>query len=720
MISAGERPCTTFFSSGSDRLDVKVSLLKSLAFKLFAFISVVLLVTVGVNALQNAQNFYTQLLFRIQEKTMQNARQTANGADAIIESWVSQMIVITNGISGVPRDKYDEMIGTLTSANPDFLSFELLTHESGKPEALARSETRYIKDERFGGVDPAKTLQKIEKHSAKWVRELDQATTASFAVKNLMPEIGLPLLAVALPFNINGGTSKLFAILTVWQTKLYTTLARGSSEDVFIVDQKGAIISASDVKRLAQPMIEKSNQMMAEARRSKAPDGFRDWDEKGVKLLGAFARIQKYKLIALTESDGSPAYEAMYQVLFRSMLWAILLVLVAMLLSFIASKGITHNLRTLMATTVKIASGDFKARALLKAPDEVGLLGLAVNHMGAQLEGLVAKKLELQRVESELQTAKFVQEKFFPKQQEDFGESFQIASFFQPASECGGDWWGHHKLAPHLHMVCIADATGHGVPAALVTAMVFAAASVLSRQLANQRPAGLAKKLLEEMNQTLVASGAGVHTMTFFAAIFDLSTGDLYYSNAGHNFPLLVRADAEKHGKKRRGNTRGNKSGSAKTVEQLSITGTALGIDLTTKFEEKVAKFHAGDRVFFYTDGLYECANKAQEQWGKRKFLKSVEDHAKKPLEDMKQQVLEEAYHHFNGQPADDDITVVVTEIPPTWVEYAVPVEYETAPLVYATSMGGGPVAGSQFGPGQDDDTNAGVFEGDPGFDEAG
>lgn len=639
---------------------LKVSFHRSLAFKLFVFISAMLLITIGANAWQNGRLFHTQLLLRIQEKTMQNARQTANSADAIIEAWVSQMIVITNSINDVPRSKYNGMIQTLTAANPDFLMFELVAGDSPKTiEAVASTTTKYPNDERFGGAKHDDVLKKIKWRNRAWVKELvARKDKPGFVIKNLMPEIGLPVVSLAIQFTINNGDGGgLWAVLSVWQTKLYGAIASPTGEAVVIIDEKGRIVSSSDVKILRKAKVDTQNPIVVEALRQKAPDGFRDWtDDGGDRVLGAFAKIKKFRLIALTESDGASAYQAVQLIVGRTMLWAGLLILVAMFLSFVASSGITKNLRTLMGTTVRIADGDFKARVEAGSTDEVGLLGHAVNHMAGQLGVLVNDRVEKARLESELQTAKLVQEKFFPKEGLD-DDAFKLVSFFEPASECGGDWWGHNKIGDKLHLVCIADATGHGVPAALVTAMVFAAASMVARQLRNlTNKKGAAAWMLEEFNKTLWESGRGTHTMTFFAAILDLEKGTLTYANAGHNFPFLVR------GKKglEKGIGKGGKP--PKVREPLSMVATPLGIEPESVYKEKTLPLHPGDKVFFYTDGLFECTNSAKDMWGKRRFLKQIEDASELGIEAFRDNVVNAAYQHFAGYPADDDITVVVIE----------------------------------------------------------
>ncbi len=636
---------------------------RSILFKLFALISLILIAALSANSWQNASSFYGQLFFRIQEKTMQNARMTANSVDTVVESWVSQIIVITNGISGMPKAKYNDMIGTLISSNKEFMTFELASAEDdGKLTTLATARSPYVEDERYGGKQAVDTQIKVRNLARKWMKTVaPRGNEIQVVVTNLTPDAGVPVLAIALPFNVKDSKERLWAVLTVWQTKLYAALGKGTMENAVVVDIDGGLISASDPKRLPIRSFDREHPVLLEVRKNTVPFGFKDWDNAdGEKMLGAFARIPKYDLIAITESDGKPAYDAVRLIVVKTLLWAALLLLVATLLTWIASRGLTQNIRAVVNATVRIASGDFKSRAKISGNDEVSLLGRAVNHMGAQIESLLHERVEKARLETELATAKMVQEQFFPKLVVE-DEFFRVKSYFQPASECGGDWWGHYRIGERLHLLVIADATGHGVPAALVTAMVFAGTSTVARQIAAAgSPEGSMSFLLTELNHTLCASGSTKHTMTCFACLIDMDTGRITYANGGHNFPLIVRRDLETQRDERR-----KKKG--KRREMLQMLNNPLGIDPTSVYQEKTAQLDPGDKLFLYTDGLYECTDKNDVQWGKGKFLRLIEANADQPHEEFMIGIVKAAYNHFNGHPPNDDITVVVAEFSGEW-----------------------------------------------------
>lgn len=640
---------------------IQIPAYKTLRFKLFVFISLLMVIGIAVSSGLNTRTFHEMLMMRIKEKALQSARTAANGAGAVIEAWMGQLVMLTAGLSGTQQDKYEQLVRNLTSSNADFISLEILTIATdGEIKSLIKAQTDRANDERFLGRDLNKVVESLSIAYRLELRKTSKKKNAALIIDSLAADAKLPILMLAQPFPIKDSNLRAWGVLTVWQTKLFTALAGGSNDVVRVFDQSGALLSASDVNQILVPARAGKSPFPAAFSPGASSHGFRQWETQGKVILGAFSRVPGFNLVAVSESDGAPAYEAVRQVMMRTALWAAFLVLLAVFFSYMAASGTTGNLRQLLFTTLEIANGRFQAKVAIKSQDEIGVLGAAVNHMGAQIDALMSERVEKARLESEMQTAKMVQEQFFPSR--DVGDrNLRIVSFYQPASECGGDWWGYYPLTTKMHLLCIGDATGHGVPAALVTAMVFATASVLARRIAQTGVASYTPSMfLTEFNRTLFESGKGRHTMTFFVGLLDLETGLLTYANASHNFPLLVRLGEQDADGKRKWNRSQRK--------ELSHVGAPLGFDPTSSYSDQVVEVSAGDRLVLYTDGLFECTNGDKKQWGKRKFMKQIESTADTPdLESAKSRIVKAAFEHFNGNPANDDITLVMAEISPHW-----------------------------------------------------
>lgn len=640
---------------------IQIPAYKTLRFKLFVFISLLLVLAIAVSSGLNTRTFHDMLMMRIQEKSLQSARTAANGVAAVIEAWSGQLVMLTAGVSGMEQGKYETLVRNLTASNADFLTLEILTvDESGEVKTLVKAETDRKNDERLLGRDQRKVAEALGDAYRRMLSKTARKKKVNLVVESLARDAKLPILMLAQPFPVKGSKLRAWGVLTVWQTKLFAALAAGSTDSVRVFDRAGKLLTASDVGKIMAPQKGGKSPFPSAFNATSASHGFRQWESKGSVVLGAYARVPGFDLVAVSESDGAPAYEAVRQVMVRTALWAALLVLLAVFFSFVAASGTTSNLRRLLFTTLEIASGRFQSKVVIKSQDEVGVLGAAVNHMGAQIDALMRERVEKARLESEMRTAKMVQDQFFPSR--DVGDrNLRIVSFYQPASECGGDWWGYYPLSSRLHLLCIGDATGHGVPAALVTAMVFATASVLARSVTESGEVAYTPSMfLTEFNRTLYESGKGQHTMTFFVGLLNLDTGKLTYANASHNFPMLIRpseVDAE-------GKRKWNRS----QRKELSHVGAPLGFDPTSTYQDQVIEVNPGDRLVLYTDGLFECTNADKKQWGKRKFMKQVEaTHDAPDLESAKALIVKAAFEHFNGYPADDDITLVMAEVSPHW-----------------------------------------------------
>ncbi len=149
-----------------------------------------------------------------------------------------------------------------------------------------------------------------------------------------------------------------------------------------------------------------------------------------------------------------------------------------------------------------------------------------------------AEKASLKK---QLEVARAVQQMLVPS--EDVIERRPCGSpaHFQPAAECGGDWWTFHDLPDGRLLTVVGDVTGHGISSAIITGAAKAACDVV-RTFAREQlsPA----QLLRVMNCSIFEAGQQKFLMTCAACIFDPAAGSLTLANAGHPFPYLVRNNA--------------------------------------------------------------------------------------------------------------------------------------------------------------------------------
>jgi predicted ester cyclase len=256
--------------------------------------------------------------------------------------------------------------------------------------------------------------------------------------------------------------------------------------------------------------------------------------------------------------------------------------------------------------------------------------------MGAKLRGqrLEQEIRERERIEQELRLARSIQQASLPKEVPTI-EGWQISPFYQPAREVGGDFYDFHLLSEgHVGLV-VGDATGKGVPAALVMSSTRSMLRALAR--ASNSPG----EVLEQVNDLLVSDIPANMFVTCFYAILDPESGTLSYANAGHDLPYLHRGRGE--------------------AEELRARGMPLGLMPGMSYEEKEIELDVGEGIFFYSDGLVEAHDPKGEMFGFPRLRARVAEHAE---ERSLGAFLLEVLYSFVGEgwKQEDDITLLTLE----------------------------------------------------------
>ncbi|MGE0761932.1 MAG: SpoIIE family protein phosphatase [Bdellovibrionales bacterium] len=330
-------------------------------------------------------------------------------------------------------------------------------------------------------------------------------------------------------------------------------------------------------------------------------------NSRGQKTLVSYAVVGIGDLKVASVVDRKEALKAVDVLIFKSVLIYIALVLLTVLVSAFASMQLTSKLRELYEATRKIASGKFDVRVRSTSTDEIGGLADGFNVMAAEVSRLMSETAEKARMENELATVRTVQETLFPPSEGQF-DRLHIVGHFEPASECGGDWWNYSKVGDKIFL-WIGDATGHGAPAALITSAARSAAAIIEG-IPDMTPS----RGLEIMNRAIHETSKGKINMTFFLAMVDTTSGILTYANASHDPPYLIRkADG--------------RALSKRDLEPLmDVNGLRLGEKIGSKYDEVQVQLNSGDAIVFYTDGVLDLQDSAGKKWGERTFLKMILD----------------------------------------------------------------------------------------------
>jgi len=237
---------------------------------------------------------------------------------------------------------------------------------------------------------------------------------------------------------------------------------------------------------------------------------------------------------------------------------------------------------------------------------------------------------ERERIEQELLVARRIQHASLPKEVPDL-EGWEISPYYQPAREVGGDFYDFHLLSEGRLGLVVGDATGKGVPAALVMSTTCGMLRLAAQSLSSP---GV---MLQRVNEALFPNIPSNMFVTCFYALLDPESGLLRYANAGHDLPYL------------------HHDGDA---EELRARGMPLGLMPGMSYEEKEDSLEVGDSALLYTDGLVEAHDPQREMFGFPRLQGLVSKHAEE--ESLEEALLEELYSFVGeGWEQEDDITLV-------------------------------------------------------------
>jgi phosphoserine phosphatase RsbU/P len=375
------------------------------------------------------------------------------------------------------------------------------------------------------------------------------------------------------------------------------------SQDNFLATNTGKIIIKPKSATYKIPDATVDQAVKSILGRTEHPEGVFQYDDpmQTDTLLMALADpgIGGLKLVTLVPRTA--ALEAVKKLILKSVLFLGLLFSFTLILAVLSSTTITASLKKLLIATADIAKGNFNVTVKADSTDEIGTLAKGFNTMTTEIRRLVQETAQKARMEGELQTARLVQSTLFPKEHWK-DQNLEICGFYEPASECSGDWWYYEKIGNQT-MFCIGDATGHGVPAALLTAAARSAASALE-----QFPDLPIEQMMAVFNRSVFNTARGQVLMTLFLGLYDHDTHQLRYCNASHEPPYVIplKSDVKK-----------------KDLVLLNeVVGPRLGESSKATYEVATYDMNPGDRIVLYTDGVTDLKNKGGEMWGERSLIK--------------------------------------------------------------------------------------------------
>ena len=243
---------------------------------------------------------------------------------------------------------------------------------------------------------------------------------------------------------------------------------------------------------------------------------------------------------------------------------------------------------------------------------------------------------ERSRLENELELSQKVQRALLPHAVPQIN-GLELAAFSQPAHIVGGDYFDFVRMKDGAHAIVIADVMGKGMPASMLMASLQASLRIIAPESTDPAIA------IARLNYLFCHNIRLTKFVTFFLARYDEKARTLTYCNAGHNPPLISRADG--------------------STETLQPTGAAIGLVEQSHFDQNTTSLHVGDRILFYTDGVVESFNNEHVQFGLENltsFVKSTRDVRTNQVISS----LKESLQRFTGgAPPVDDTTFIVVSV---------------------------------------------------------
>lgn len=378
---------------------------------------------------------------------------------------------------------------------------------------------------------------------------------------------------------------------------------------------------------------------------SKSNTGTTKIENNFEKQIISYSKIPPYSLISFSYILEDSAFMASRYLVNRSFIFGLLLVSIGVITGILFTKRITIKLNELFLATVELSKGNFNIDPKVGGNDEISALSDSFVDMKNKILAYMEEMKEKTRLENELQLAKLVQDSFFPKTGI-VSDGINLWGHYRPASECSGDWWGFFEQDQKISLI-VCDATGHGVPAALITAAAHSTISSLKLESEHQYFSPMA--VLDRLNKVICRLNTNV-LMTAFVLEIDRASDRIKFANASHEAAFLI--------KKMDGNY--SKDG---IIPLIDFNGPRLGEKSNSKYTEGHVDIFEGDRIVLYTDGITEAQNSAGKQYGQRNFIKSILLHANLQSDEFLSRLLSDLELFLDNKPLLDDLTLICVAV---------------------------------------------------------
>jgi len=307
--------------------------------------------------------------------------------------------------------------------------------------------------------------------------------------------------------------------------------------------------------------------------------------------------------------------------------------LIGIVASYILGGAISRPIKVLEEAMKRVSAGDLNQRLDISSKDEIGTLAATFNYM---TEGLREKE----KIKREFLVAREVQFNLLPRKVLD-NEHLDIATYFEPATEVGGDYYDFVEMDDGSIILVVGDVSGHGMSAGLMMAITKSCLHTLSNFETD------VATMMTSMNSILHNLSEQRSMVTMFLSKLDLQNLRLDYANAGHPFTYVVRPNSNGENK----------------IFSLEAISYPLAVKKKLEFQGQSFNLQTGDYLVFYSDGIIEALDDNENVFGFDRIENILKNEQFDDSKSLLETLITEVRIHIGTAEQFDDITAVVVRI---------------------------------------------------------
>jgi len=398
----------------------------------------------------------------------------------------------------------------------------------------------------------------------------------------------------------------------------------------------------------------------------KANSGYYDWQDVDGKIRPKFMAIvpvrgtpymvgattyihefsipseeTKQKIAVATRNINAQVNQTLKDIYTAFLNFMIIMAIAVSIIAFWVARTITTPLVALTRGVKAIGRGELDYRVNVTTDDELEALATSFNKMADDLHSYMSElartTADKEGLLKEMEIARRLQRRLLPEQAPTI-EGLDIAADNLPAREVGGDFYDFIPVTKDRWGFVIADVSGKGMAAAIFMGLsrtIVRASTTGSHNIA---------AALEQANELICRDSTSGMFVTLFFAVLTPGENRLTYVNAGHNPPLLFKADSG-------------------DIIKLKTRGIALGVKPGVHLEEAERVLEKGNTLVLYTDGITEAVNEKGEAFGEERLVDVIRQNKGLDAKDLMRKIQDEVMVFSGTQPQYDDITLLVMQV---------------------------------------------------------